>query len=116
MRIAVIAKKGGVGKTTLCILLHTPTWRCPKCGATVTVSVSERDNDSRCGACGFKPYDWRHPNMPPLIDDIVMSEEGWRRFNAEAEELAKAAKEIGFNDYRAAIDRLFEGPITPDEK
>jgi hypothetical protein len=54
--------------------------------------------------------------MPPLIDDIVMSEEGWRRFNAEAKELAKVAKEIGFHDDREAIHRLFEGPITPAEK
>jgi ribosomal protein S27AE len=64
-----------------------PTWRCPKCGATVT--VSERDNDSRCGGCGFVPYDWHMPHMPPLMDDIPMSEDAWRHFNAEAEEIRR---------------------------
>jgi DNA-directed RNA polymerase subunit RPC12/RpoP len=77
----------------------TPAWRCPKCGATVNLTVSERDNDSRCGVCGFKPYDWHLPDMPPLVDDVILPS----KTNPEAEKLAKAAKEIGFNDDDAAI-------------
>jgi hypothetical protein len=44
--------------------------------------------------------DWHLPHMPPLIDDVVLTEEGRRRWNAEAEEIwriranqAKAAAE-----------------------
>ena len=59
-----------------------------------------------------EPYDPNLPDMPPLIDNVILPS----KTNPEAEELAKAAKEIGFNDDRADIDRLFEGPITPDEK
>ncbi len=37
----------------------------------------------------MKPYDPDHPDMPPLTDDIPMTEESRRHFNAKAEELQR---------------------------
>jgi hypothetical protein len=59
----------------------------------------------------MEPYDPQNPDMPPLINDVVMTEEGLRRFNAEAEAIHKAAQEIGFT---GIID--ISRPPTPPPK
>jgi hypothetical protein len=42
-----------------------------------------------------QPYDPQNPDMPPLINDVVMSEDAWRRFNAVAAECHKIAAATG---------------------
>ena len=50
----------------------------------------------------------------PLINDIVMTEQGLRRFNAEAEETKKAAREIGFTGVILPGGRV--GKITRENR